>query len=378
MDTCRATAALPPADFRSVRKALRANAACPQATGSTAEPCPAPPETAEASTISQEESLLPWGDPAPGPPPSQDSAAGRVPNTASSVQHDSAAATLTQQGDAAAALGDHSAALQHYRAALRLCCPDAGSPDAAESPAGTLRIIACAASRLVKSSSTSSRDAGRTTGEQQVAQLHLKCAACCQQTGALGRALAHCTAALSLLPHAQGAVAQRVAALARRADLLEALERFGEGASDLREALSLDPGNKLVSLFRQITRLVVSSWRCVLGVPSFQGKMHRQTGQQDALQHRDQLGACGGWCRRPLRWRAWRGRRGRPPGRRSARRGMTRTPTCRARCRGRPWRALSTAARLAPCSDTALLYLGSVRFSVIQCTYACSEVTDPA
>lgn len=43
-----------------------------------------------------------------------------------------------------------------------------------------------------------SREAGHSTGEQQAAQLHLKSAACCQQTGALGQALAHCTAALSM------------------------------------------------------------------------------------------------------------------------------------------------------------------------------------
>ena len=41
-----------------------------------------------------------------------------------------------------------------------------------------------------------------------------------------------------------------MAALARRADVLEALERFAEAASDLREALSHDPANKLVSLVR--------------------------------------------------------------------------------------------------------------------------------
>lgn len=52
-------------------------------------------------------------------------------------------------------------------------------------------------------------------------------------------------------PCAQGASKDaRVAALARRADVLEALERFAEAASDLREALSHDPANKLVSLVR--------------------------------------------------------------------------------------------------------------------------------
>ena len=76
----------------------------------------------------------------------------------------------------------------------------------------------------------------------------MKCAECCQQTGALKDALAHCTAALSLDSCRQGAPGQRVAALARRADVLEGLERFWESAADAREILSADPGNKLVSL----------------------------------------------------------------------------------------------------------------------------------
>ena len=218
-------------------------------------------------------------------------------------------AKLMQAGDAAARLGDHAAALQRYTAALHLDNSWAALPGATPGTADEGVPFPDASE-----ASSRGRDARTVHGSQ--AQLRLKCAECCEQLGRLPDAVGHCGAALQSL---QGP--KRAAALLRRAVLLEALERCDAAARDAAETLALSPGNW------QVRALCMHACMHVLvhvadngGVGQWNRVMQSDVGRNER-RHLPCWRACSA-CRGRLLWRcAMRG-------------ALTRTPMCRARCRG--------------------------------------------